>query len=122
MRVELWPQSMPIVRVTDVQGYEVLLEDERWEHILDGHPEMKDLRDLLLETLRVPELILRDPDRPEVFFYYRLTGRSIWRRNDIYISAVVERSDGNKVARVKTAHLVKQTKKDGVLVWLKRGN
>ena len=113
---------MPLVKVTDVQGYEVILEDERWEHITNGHPEMKDLRELLIETMASPELILRDPDRDEVFFYYRLTGRSIWRRNDIYISAVIERSDGNKVARVKTAHLVKTTKKDGVLIWLERKN
>jgi hypothetical protein len=33
---------------------------------------------------------------------------------------VIERSDGNKVGMVKTSHLVKETKKDGVLVWFKR--
>jgi len=113
---------MAVVRVTDVQGYEVVLEDERWEHIVEGHPEMAKHRDLLLETMRCPELILCDPKQKQVHYYYRLTGRSIFRRDDIYISAVIVRSDGNKVARVITAHLVKTTRKDGVLVWLARKN
>jgi hypothetical protein len=111
---------MPVKKVTDPQGYEIALEDERWEHIIEGHPEMTEHHDLLLEVMERPELIVGDPERKEVFYYYRLTGRSIFRRNDIYISAVVERSEGNKVGRVKTSHLVKETKKDGVLVWFNR--
>lgn len=111
---------MATAKTTDPQGYEVVLDDERWEHILEGHPEMAELRDGLMATLSSPELILRDPDSQQIHFYYRLTGRSVFRRDDIYISAVVERSDGNKFARVKTAHLVKATKKNGELVWMKR--
>jgi hypothetical protein len=110
------------VKVTDVQGYEVRLDDERWEHILDGHPEMIDHGNLLIETMRRPELVLRDPERQRIFYYYRLMGRTVFGRNDIYLSAVVERSEGNKVAKVKTAYLVKRTKRDGVLVWLARKN
>ena len=110
------------VKVNDVQGYEVVLDDERWEHILDGHPEMVDHRNLLIETMQRPELILRDPERSRIFYYYTLVGRSVFGRNDIYLSAVIERSEGNKVAKVKTAYLVKRTKRDGVLVWLARKN
>ncbi len=108
------------VKVADVQGYEVVLDDERWEHILDGHPEMADHRDLLIETMRRPELILRDPERSRVFYYYRLVGRSVFGWKDIYLSAVIEHYEGNRMARVKTAYLVKRTKRDGVLVWLAR--
>ena len=110
---------MALEKVTDPQGYVVSLEDERWEHIVEGHPEMKELRSLLLETLKVPTLVKRDSEREEVHFYYRLTGRSVFNKNDIYMSAVVERSDGNMVARVLTAHLVKSPKKDSDIVWFK---
>jgi hypothetical protein len=110
---------MAIAKVTDPQGYEVTLEEERWKHITDGHPEVSKLLDILIKALAEPELICRDKADPEVHFYYRLTGRSVLRRDDIYMSAVVERSEGNKIANVKTAHLVKQPKKGGEIVWFK---
>lgn len=111
---------MAVEKRTDPQGYEIALEDERWDHIIERHPEMEEHRELLLQAMESPELILRDPQRQQTFYYYRLTGRSVFRRDDIYISVVIERSDGNKVGMVKTSHLVKETKKDGVLVWFKR--
>lgn len=108
-----------IAKVTDPQGYVISLEQERWDHIIEGHPEIIKLQDILINTMREPELILSDSQDPVIHFYYRLTGRSIFRRDDIYMSAVVERSEGNKVARVVTAHLVKQPKKNGGMVWFK---
>ena len=78
---------------------------------------MAKLQDILIATMGGPLLIKRDPEREEVFYYYRLTGRSVLRQNDIYMSAVVERSEGNMVGRVLTAHLVKQPRKDGEIVW-----
>ncbi len=111
---------MPVFKVTDPQGYEVTLETERWEHITSGHPEMRELYDILAETIAKPEIIKRDEKRPDIFYYYRLTGRSIWRHDDIYCSAVVSRSEGNKTGRVRTAHLVKKPRPDGELVWFSR--
>lgn len=108
---------MPIARVNDPEGYEITLEEERWDHIIDGHPEIAPLQDILIHAISEPNLIKRDPDRVEVFYYYRLTGRSVLRRNDIYISVVVERSEGNKVGRILTAHLVKHPRKDGEIIW-----
>ena len=108
---------MPSAKVTDPQGYEVIIEEDRWEHIIDRHPEVEPLQDILLQTLDKPNLVKRDPDRDEVFYYYRLTGRSVLRRDDIYMSAVVERSEGHKIGRVLTAHLVRQPRKDGEIVW-----
>jgi hypothetical protein len=72
---------------------------------------------LSIQCISEPNLIKRDPERDEVFYYYRLTGRSIFRRDDIYMSAVVERSEGNKVGRILTAHLVRQPRKDGEVIW-----
>lgn len=110
---------MPIAKVNDPEGYEIALEEEQWEHIIQGHPEVAPLQDILLQTIAEPNLIKCDPDRADVFYYYRLTGRSVLRRDDIYMSAVVERSEGNKIGQVLTAHLVKQPRKDGDIKWFK---
>lgn len=108
---------MPIAKVTDPEGYEITLDEERWEHIIHGHPEIAPHQDILLGTIGEPNLIKCDPDRDDVFYYYRLTGRSVFRRNDIYMSAVVERSEGNKVGRILTAYFVAQPRKDGEIRW-----
>jgi len=110
-----------LLRVTDPQGFEIRLDLDTWEkHITVGHPEMKDYLELLSKTLSEPEVIQRSPLQPETHFYYRLTGRTFHKRNDIYLSAVVHRSEETKTGFVKTAHLVKKIRKEGETVWLKR--
>ncbi|GAC1435425.1 MAG: hypothetical protein NVS1B11_37350 [Terriglobales bacterium] len=47
-------------KVTDPQGYEVTLTEERWQHITEGHPEVEKLLDVLLATLEAPGLISQD--------------------------------------------------------------
>ena len=108
---------MATEKLTDPLGYEIRIEDDRWAHIIDRHPEVEPLRDVLLQTINEPNLIKKDAERADVFYYYRLTGRSVFRRDDIYMSAVVERSEGNKLGRVLTAYLVKQPRKDGDIAW-----
>ncbi len=39
--------------VKDRWGNEILLTDERWQHIVDGHWELGDMLDQVLETVRV---------------------------------------------------------------------
>ena len=70
-------------------------------------------------AIREPEVILESIPR-EVCVYYRLTGRSVLRRNDLFIAVVVARGDKDKKGVVKTAYLVKGIKKGWKLVWLKR--
>jgi hypothetical protein len=44
--------AMPIARVNDPEGYEVALEDERWEHIIiEGHPEIAPLQAILIQCI-----------------------------------------------------------------------
>jgi hypothetical protein len=38
--------------VRDRHGNEIYITDERWEHIVDGHPEMVDCEDALRDTIR----------------------------------------------------------------------
>lgn len=40
-------------------GVPVRLTDERWQHVVTRHPEMKDQRERVLEALAEPEMIQR---------------------------------------------------------------
>ena len=41
-----------------VNGVPIRLTDERWEHILDSHPEMASFRETLLDAVENPDYIL----------------------------------------------------------------
>ena len=41
-----------------VNGVPIRLTDERWEHILDSHPELALLRETLLDAVENPDYIL----------------------------------------------------------------
>jgi hypothetical protein len=56
--------------VADRFGNEIYLTDERWEHILDGHPEMRDSEEMLMQTLRVGTRA-QEPLAPQKFRYIR---------------------------------------------------
>jgi hypothetical protein len=41
-----------------VNGVAIRLTHERWEHILDSHPELASLRETLLDAIENPDYIL----------------------------------------------------------------
>ena len=41
-----------------VNGVPIRLTDERWEHILDSHPDLASLRETLLDAVENPDYIL----------------------------------------------------------------
>ncbi len=47
------------VEVVSKNGVSIRLPDERWDHIIDEHGELADLRQQVLDTLSEPERILR---------------------------------------------------------------
>ena len=109
-----------LIRVTDPQGYEIKLDLDRWEkHIIVGHPEIKNYLELIGTTLAEPEVIKHSPVQDETYFYYRMSGKAFHRKNDIYLSVIVQRSEETKNGFVKTAHLVKKMH-EGDVVWMKR--
>jgi hypothetical protein len=115
------PVLTEVFKVLDPQGYTVILDSERWEHIMKGHPEMATLLEKLQETVANPEIIQRDAKRSETHYYYRLSGRSFARSKDLYVNAVVARHEPSKTGRVKTAFLVPTIRKHGEdYVWLNR--
>src|SRR5918911_23138 len=42
---------------SSVNGVPIRLTDERWQHIVDGHPEMASEQDQVLRTLEAPDLV-----------------------------------------------------------------
>jgi len=44
--------------VDSVNGVRIRLTDERWEHILDSHPEMASCRETILDAVENPDYIL----------------------------------------------------------------
>jgi hypothetical protein len=110
-----------LLRTKDPQEYEITLELATWEeHIVKRHPEVKRFFDLLEKVIAEPQLIQRSSNDNETHYYYRLTGRSFARASDIYLSAVVKRDEDAKTGVVMTAHLLKEVRREGETVWMKR--
>ena len=58
--------------LTDYKGRRIRFPEERWGHILSGHPEMAGLEWVISITLLDPDEIRRDSKDPEtVSLYYR---------------------------------------------------
>lgn len=60
----------------DYQNIEIRLTEERWQHIL-SHPEMTDLSQVILETLKTPEIVRQSNTDKTVYLYYRYQSHTI---------------------------------------------
>ena len=109
------------VQVVDPQGFTIYLYRHTWErHILRNHPDMVELLDLVTKTLAEPEVIQQAPQEPTTHYYYRLAGRRLLRRDDLFVAVVVSRDAETRTGFVKTAHLVNQLRRSEDIVWFKR--
>jgi hypothetical protein len=110
-----------LLKVRDPLGNTIILDVETWEkHITLRHPEMKEYLESLKVTLEQPILIQRAPVGGSTCFYYRLTGRNFHKYKDVFIGVVVELPEGSQLGRVKTAHLLRQLRKqEGEILWLR---
>ena len=57
-------------RIRDRYGNEIDLTDERWSHIVEGHPELEEFLDEVLETVRTGRR-RQDPLDPQKYRYTR---------------------------------------------------
>jgi hypothetical protein len=55
--------------VKDKYGNEIYITKERWEHIYERHPEIKDSESLVIRTIRLGKRRQQDID-PDKFKYY----------------------------------------------------
>jgi hypothetical protein len=105
----------------DPQGFQIRLELDTWhDHITLRHPEMRDKLDLVKMTIIEPEAIQQSPREPSTYYYYRLSGRKVFRRDDLFVIAVVHRDNGSQTGFIKTAHLVDSFRRGENFVWFKR--
>jgi hypothetical protein len=70
----------------------VHLTTDRWEHIIDGHPEMGSLRGEVLRAIREPSELLRAPRVGEDWYYLHGAGPSQWLK---VVVAFDENNDGS---------------------------
>jgi hypothetical protein len=56
-------------QVTDRWDNRVTLTDERWQHIVEGHPELEEFREQVLETVRKGRR-KQDPIDPQKYKYF----------------------------------------------------
>jgi len=64
--------------IQDPRAREVVLTAERWEHIVDGHPELETHEEDLVRAVQVPTLTAAGRERDEEWFYLRDAGPSRW--------------------------------------------
>lgn len=67
-----------VPNVHDRQGREISLDAERWAHIIDGHPELRDMQDEVLRAVESPSEILAGRMSDEEWFYLEGAGPSRW--------------------------------------------
>ena len=62
----------------DPTGREVSLGDERWAHIIDGHPELQDIQADIARAVESPSEVIAGRAPDEEWFYLAGAGPSRW--------------------------------------------
>lgn len=57
--------------IIDRYGNRIELSNERWQHIIKEHPEVKNCQDKLPEVVKQPDLIKHSKKDKDVLLYYR---------------------------------------------------
>ena len=95
----------------DIWGNEVRLTQERLAHVSE-HPEMKEQKDKLAETLLEPDVIIQSQSDRAIRLFHRLYKGTIV--GDKYLCVVVKYPQvGN--AFIITAYLTDKIKRGGIL-------
>jgi hypothetical protein len=82
--------------IVDPLGRTVRLTDERWRHIVDGHPYMAPFRAEVLQAVRAPTDRAEQPRSGQDWFYLGNAGPSRWLK-------VVVAFDEDFVGSIRTA-------------------
>ncbi len=104
---------MPEV-VQDPTGMEVVLTDECWKHVAAHHPEMREFKGLVLDTIQRPDAIYRGKRDPT---------RRIYKKNYFEVAGVGNSLDllvfvGDADRYVATAYFCAYSVRMlGVLIW-----
>ena len=80
----------------DSLGRTVRLPEERWQHIIDGHPYMAPFHAEVLRAVEAPTDLIEQPRSGQDWFYLRDSGPSRWLK-------VVVAFDEDSVGSIRTA-------------------
>jgi hypothetical protein len=85
---------MPNARlIREPQGRDVLLDVERWEHIVDGHPELGHIQEEVLRAVESPTEVMAGRSSDEEWFYLEGAGPSRWLK----VVVVFDRSNSGRI-------------------------
>ena len=62
----------PRIRTVDPAGVSIVLSEERWVHISEGHPEVVEIEHELLQAIREPDIRRDGRLADEIWSYRRL--------------------------------------------------
>ncbi len=100
--------------LTDYQGLQIRLTDERLTHILN-HPELANMEFAISETLQNPEQVRVSRTDKSVILYYRYYTQTVVK--DKWLCVVVKNLIND--AFILTAYLTDRIKK-GEILWLQQ--
>ena len=98
-----------------VYGRKVRINDERWSHIIDRHPEMQGQLSKIEETLLFPDEVVESKSDNSVELYFRKYYHSPVGEKYLCVLVKVKEDD----AFMLTAYFTETIKK-GNLIWKKK--
>ena len=99
-----------MVKVRDYLNNEIILSQQRWMHIIQEHPEVKEYIKEIEMVLKEPDLIKESNKDKNVYLYYRFF-REILKGK--YIIVVVKKSISSFVV---TCYITDRIK-EGDIIW-----
>lgn len=104
---------MDTLRIEDKFGRKIRLTDERYQHIIEKHPEIKGQESKIKGTIKKPELVRKSVYSRDVLLFYRHYKRTPVTEKYLAVGIKVLNSGGFVV----TAYFTDRVKK-GDVVWM----
>src|SRR4051812_29126531 len=101
-----------MVTVASVNGVPVRVTDERWRHIIDGHPEMATEHDHVMQTVSEPDLV-QSGDVGELLAIRHWPDTALGGEFVVVAYREVDRTDGF----VLTAYLTRRPSRSRTVLW-----
>ena len=101
-----------MMTVSSVNGVPIRLTDERWQHIVSGHPEMASERERSMSTVEQPDFVLAG-DFGELLAVRHWPGTALGSKFVVVAYREVDRTDGF----VLTAYLTRRPSRSRSVLW-----
>jgi hypothetical protein len=101
-----------MMTASSVNGVPIRLTGERWQHIVDGHPEMSSERDHVLRTIEAPDLV-QAGDLGELLAVRHWPITAFGSKFVVVAYREIDRADGF----VLTAYLTRRPSRSRMVVW-----